>query len=190
MGRPKLLLPWGDDGRTLIEVVLAAWRAGGATYIAVTVHPDDAQLAEVCRAAGAEVVVPPQPPPDMKASVAAALAHIAERYSPETDDVWLVAPADLPQLAPTVITRLLEAFDPEHPVILRPMHAGHGGHPLLLPWSAAAALAKIPADRGLDHLFEILPHQILDAGPASLAADVDTPEDYRRLQDRHDRSSF
>lgn len=187
MGRPKLLLPWGDDGRALVEVVLAAWRDGGATHTVVTVHPDDTALAAVCRAAGAEVVVPSQPPPDMKASVAAALAYIAERYAPTDADVWLVAPADLPRLAPSVIALLLQTFDPLRPAIWRPMHAGRGGHPLLLPWSAAAALSQIPVDRGLDYLLEHLSYRTVEAGPACLAADVDTPDDYRRLHDRHDR---
>lgn len=189
MGRPKLLLPWGDDGRTLVEVVLAAWREGGVTHTAVTVHPDDVDLAAVCRAAGAEVVVPSQPPPDMKASIAAALGHIAELHAPTEADVWLVAPADLPRLAPSVIALLLQTYDPRHPAISRPMHAGRGGHPLLLPWSAATALSQIPDDRGLDWLLERLPCRAIEGGAACLAADVDTPDDYRRLHDRHDRRS-
>lgn len=187
MGRPKLLLPWNDDGRTLIEVVLAAWRAGGVTQTVVTVHPDDTDLAAVVRAAGAAVVTPDVPPPDMKASIAAALAHVAARYAPTDADVWLVAPADLPQLSPAVVSRLVQSFDPLQPAVLRPMHAGRGGHPLLLPWSAAAAIEKIPADRGLDFLLELLLWRAVEAGPDCLAADVDTPEDYRRLHDRHDR---
>jgi len=187
MGRPKLLLPWGDDGRTLVEVVLAAWRNGGATHTVVTVHPDDTGLAAVCSAAGAEVVVPPQPPPDMKASIAAALGHIAVRHAPTEADVWMVAPADLPQLAPSVIAQLLQTFDPRQPAIWRPMHAGRGGHPLLLPWSAAAALSQIPVDRGLHYLLEHQSYRTIEGGAACLAADVDTPDDYRRLHDRHDR---
>jgi molybdenum cofactor cytidylyltransferase len=180
MGEPKLLLPWGDGGESLIERVLAAWRAGGATHTVVTVHPDDARLAEVCRTAGAEVVVPPAPPPDMKASIAAALGHIAARHAPTDDDVWLFAPADLPGLSPHVIARLLAAAD--GPAIVRPRHAGRFGHPTRLKWSCTSELARLPADRGLDWLFEQLPFDVVEAGPACLADDVDTPEDYHRLQ--------
>lgn len=188
MGRPKLLLPWdAADGRTLVEQVLAAWRDGGVTHRIVTVHPDDRQLAAVCRAAGAEVVVPANPPPDMKASVAAALAFIAERYRPHADDVCLIAPADLPHLAASVVQQLLAASIAEQAAALRPVHQGKNGHPFLLPWSLIVEIASIPANRGLDELLDRVPVVDVQCGPACLAADVDTPDDYRRLRDPHDR---
>jgi molybdenum cofactor cytidylyltransferase len=188
MGRPKLLLPTGDvDGRTLIERVLDAWQAGGVTHRIVTVHPDDLALAAVCRAAGAEVVAPASPPPDMKASIAAALEQVAACHAPQRDDVWLVAPADLPQLSPSVIVRLLQTANRGPQRILRPVHDGRHGHPLLLPWSVKDDLAAIPPDRGLDELLQRLPVVDVESGPECLAADVDTPADYRRLLDRHDR---
>jgi molybdenum cofactor cytidylyltransferase len=181
MGEPKLLMPWGDAGRPLIEQVLAAWRAGGATHTIVTVHPSDVRLAEVCRAAGAEVVVPAAPPPDMKASIAAAVGHVAARHTPTDDDVWLFAPADLPDLSPQVIARLLEASR-QGGRMIRPRHAGRFGHPTLLRWSCVAELDRVPSDRGLDWLFEHVPFTAVEAGPECLAADVDTPDDYRRLR--------
>ncbi len=188
MGRPKLLLPSGAaDGRRLIECVLAAWQAGGVVHRIVTVHPDDAELAAVCRAAGAEVVLPSTPPPDMKASVAAALEHVAARFAPQAGDVWLVAPADLPHLSPTVIAHLLQSAEAQTGRVLRPVHRGKHGHPLLLPWSARSELAAIPADRGLDELLERVPVVDVEAGAECLASDVDTPDDYRRLLDRYDR---
>lgn len=186
MGEPKLLLPWGDDGRSLIEHVLTLWKQSRVTTVVVTVHPDDAQLAERCRSCGAEVVVAAKPPVDMKASVAVALEFVRARFSPNQNagDVWLVAPADVPGLAPTVVDHLLDAYDARRPTILRPVHNGRGGHPLLLPWSAADEVSRLPADRGLKDLCERLPTVDLEVGPACLAADVDTPDDYRRLRDR------
>lgn len=184
MGTAKLLLPWGDDGRTLIEHVLSLWRSSGVTQTVVTTHPDDVHLAEICRVAGAKVVVPTLPPPDMKASVAAALEHLRTDYHPTHDEVWLVAPADLPHLSAAVIQQLLEHSRARRDVILRPAHNGKAGHPTLFPWSAAAEMHRIPADRGLDWLCETLRCELVEVGPACLAADVDTPDDYRRLRDR------
>jgi molybdenum cofactor cytidylyltransferase len=189
MGRPKLLLPWDDAGRraTLIERVLGIWRSLGPTAVVVTVHPDDAELAAVCRAAGAEVVQPTIPPIDMKASIGAALAHLRSTHAPADDDVWLAAPADLPELAPSVVRQLLEASSSAATPIVRPRHAGRFGHPTLFRWSCVGELESIPSDRGVDFLFERLPSLTVEAGPACLAADIDTPDDYRRLQNRHDR---
>ena len=55
------------------------------------------------------LVLPSTPPPQMKDSVQAALVHIADRYAPEANAAWLLAPADLPQLSPRVIDQVLAA---------------------------------------------------------------------------------
>lgn len=182
MGRPKLLLPWGGEGRTLVEAVVAAWRAAGVDAIVATVHRDDVPLAERLRSVGVAVVVPIVPPPDMKASVAAALEFIATTYRPNAADVWLLAPSDMPGLSPTVIRQLLATHDRRRPVILRPTHAGRRGHPLLVPWSAVDEVKNIPPDRGLDALCERFPCLDIACDAACLSTDVDTPEDYARLR--------
>ena len=188
MGQPKLLLPVfdGQHETPLILKVIGVWKRSqpSASAVVATVHPDDDALARLCREAGAEVVQPAVPPPDMKASIAAALQYLEERRAPTAADVWLTAPADLPELSPGVIVKLLQAYDRAAPQIIRPMHADRFGHPTLLPWSTKNEVGKIPADRGLDYLFERLPFAIVEAGPECLAADVDTPADYRRLHDR------
>lgn len=187
MGRPKLLLPWTDaDGsqQTILGRVLATWRSMGPAAVVLVAHPDDADVAAVGREAGAEVVRPAVPPPDMKASIVAALEHLELHHHPAPADVWLTAPADLPQLSASVIERLLQSYDRNLPQIIRPVHAGRFGHPSLLPWSTAAEVGTIPTNRGLDYLFERLPFRSIESGAACLAADVDTPDDYRRLHDR------
>ena len=45
MGQPKLLLPWRNS--TIIEHVLAAWRASQVSHMLMVVHPADRQLAEI-----------------------------------------------------------------------------------------------------------------------------------------------
>lgn len=187
MGRAKLLLPWNDaelSDQTILGQVLATWRSAGPTAVVVTVHPDDVAVADVCRAAAVEFVQPAVPPPDMKASIAAALDYLQSKYAPSPADAWLVAPADLPNLSFSVIEKLLRAYDRTAPQIVRPTHAGRFGHPTLLPWLAAAEVGTIPTNRGLDYLFERLPFTAVEAGTPCLADDVDTPDDYRRLHDR------
>ena len=49
MGEPKLLLPWRDG--TLIEHVLAQWLASRVACLTVVVHPEDVELAAICRRA-------------------------------------------------------------------------------------------------------------------------------------------
>src|SRR5438105_1210963 len=97
MGRPKLLLPW--QGKTLLEHVLEAWKASRVRATFVVVRPDDEPLIKVAEAAGAIVLRPPLPPPDMRASVCFGVGEIRQMFSPQDSDAWLVAPADLPRLS-------------------------------------------------------------------------------------------
>ncbi|MCA9202986.1 MAG: NTP transferase domain-containing protein, partial [Planctomycetales bacterium] len=125
MGRPKLLLPWGDS--TVIQTVLAAWQASRVDRVLVVVRPDDAELAEVCGRAGATVVVPGESPPEMKRSIQLALHEIHDRHAPTDADAWLLAPADMPRLSTTIINRLIAEHadalrdDRAEPAILLPI---------------------------------------------------------------------
>jgi molybdenum cofactor cytidylyltransferase len=186
MGQPKLLLPW--RGGTIIEQVLAAWRASRVARVVVTVHPDDVELADVCRRAGLDVVVGQPPPPDMKASVRFGLAFLEAAECPTAADAWLVAPADMPLLSTEVIDRLIAAHDPARPRILVATHAGRRGHPVLLPWSCAADAAQLAPTAGLDQLIQSAGAELVECGEGAIAGDVDTPDDFRGLQSRHDRT--
>ena len=190
MGQPKLLLPWGSS--TVIEQVIAAWRASRVSGVVAVVHPDDVELAEVCRRAGAEVVVAPSPPPDMKASVCLGLESIAHRYAPRASDAWLVAPADLPTLSAETINRVIAAHATNAAAasarIVVPVHNGRRGHPVLFPWLLAEQVKSLPEDAGLNRLLSEFSPQEIDCGAEALPADLDTPDDYRRLHDRHNPS--
>src|SRR5262245_3743720 len=108
MGQPKLLMPW--QGATVLEHVIATWRASRASHVIVVAHPEDAALADLARRAGAIVVQPKTPPPQMKDSVAYGLDYIARNLQPTPRDAWLLAPADMPQLAVETIDLLIDAF--------------------------------------------------------------------------------
>ncbi|MEX0937425.1 MAG: nucleotidyltransferase family protein [Pirellulales bacterium] len=182
MGRPKLLLPWRDG--TVVEQVLSAWHASGVQHVLVIVHPEDELLADTCRAAGALLIVAEQPPPDMKASVVLGLQAIRVRFNPADRDAWLLAPADMPDLSPAVIDRLLAAHVPEDPRILVPVHAGRRGHPALFSWTLAARVESLASSDGVNRLFDDHAVQEIFCPAAALAPDVDTPDDYRRLHGR------
>lgn len=180
MGRPKLTLPWNDA--TIIQTVLGAWRASRVERIVVVVHPDDDDLAALCTGDRTTVVRPAVPPPDMKASVLCALQAAYSERSPAAGDVWLLAPADLPTLAPAVIDALLAAHDPRQPAILAPVHQGRRGHPVLFPAAALAEVERLGPNEGVNRLLQRLPLREIAAGREALPADVDTPADYRRLR--------
>ena len=184
MGQPKLLLPVA--GRPLILATLAAWRQSRVERIVVVVRSDDLPLADAVRGAGVEVAIPSVAPPDMKASIGCGLEHIARNMQPESNDSWLVAPADMPRLSPAIIDRLLDRAESSPERVLIPTLAGRRGHPVLLPWKLASEVPRLPENEGLNALIDRNGPELIACDelvpPASQAfADIDTPEDWRSL---------
>lgn len=162
MGRPKLLLPWGEG--LLIDHLLDVWRATDVDRILVVVRGDDRALAERVVGERVERVTPAADPPDMKASIQTALQWIQERFRPNAEDVWLMAPADLPYLSCTVVNRLLASYDVDRPRILIPTMEDRPGHPVLLPWIRATDVFSLAADQGVRDLFPSFPCELIEVG--------------------------
>ncbi|MDX1944260.1 MAG: nucleotidyltransferase family protein [Pirellulaceae bacterium] len=181
MGQPKLLLESG--GQPLLSRVLRAWQAANVSQIVVIMRAADAPLAEIATAAGVAIVQPPVDPPDMKTSIRWGLEFVARNHQPTAGDHWLVAPADMPGLSPTIIAHLIgqSAIHPQR--ILIPTLAGQRGHPVLLPWPLAAGVGSLAADQGLNSLIVshdplLVPCDAIATDAVSSFADVDTPEDW------------
>lgn len=181
MGQAKLLLPWGSA--TVIERVLAAWTASCVRAVAVVVRAGDERLADICRRCGAEVVVADPPPQEMQASVVWGLRYLQQRFGPQEDDVWLLAPADMPRLAPAVIDRLVDAWRPDD-AILVPTFGGRRGHPVLISWRLAAEVPQLTGGRGVRELLDRHPVRVLQVDDPAVLDDVDTPSDYHNLHNR------
>jgi len=175
MGAPKLLLPWRQH--TIVEEVLHRWQAAGVDHRVLVVHPADAELVRLARAAGAEVVVAAEPPPDMKVSVRLGLEYVATRWQPQQFDAWLLAPADMPALSPEITRCLMAEHEKQPEAIVVPNHNGRRGHPVLFPWLLAAAVGQLREDQGVNALLERGP--VVEV-PFDLprAADIDTPDEY------------
>jgi len=187
MGEPKLLLPLGEA--TLIEHVLGQWLGGGASHVVIVVHPADAELAAICRRAGAQTVVPDTPPAEMKVSVAHGLAAVAARFAPSSQDAWLLAPADMPRLSRALIDACIARHDPASPRIVVPVYGGRRGHPVLFPWALADEVPKLSANEGLNALLQRHPPLEMSWPDDSALADIDSPEDYRRLRNAGEQAS-
>ena len=185
MGAPKLLLP--VSGGTMIERTLAAWKGSKVDRIVVVVRPDDHELENLCRSHGADVVVPPVAPPEMKDSVQFGLKYIETNFAPTADDAWLLAPADMPNLSHRVINALISASTQCRNAILVPTLDGKRGHPVLFPWTLAAEVFSLSASEGLNvlrqrHKHKEIPCDAIEPTGATTFSDVDTPQDYQRLQ--------
>jgi molybdenum cofactor cytidylyltransferase len=181
MGQPKLSLQLGN--RTVIERVVLALRSGGADHIVVVVGPHVPELVPLASSAGGEVLVLPAPTQDMRETVVAGLAHLEERFHPLPTDWWLLTPADHATLSPAVIHKLRAAADMHTHCIIIPTHHGQRGHPTLLSWQYATAIrAQLPG-RGINALIREYHRETLelDVSDPEVLSDLDTPQDYLRL---------
>lgn len=182
MGGPhKLLLPW--QGRPVIAAVLDAWAASRVDRIWIVVREDDSELIAACRHhSRVEMLVPDADPPDMKASVQFALRRIETEIGTTERDRWLLAPADLPTLTSQLIDRVLQVGRRSN-AIVAPRFGGRPGHPVSFPWRFFTEVFSLPSDRGINRLLRDHEPDWIDLPLDQRPADIDTPEDYRRLAD-------
>lgn len=178
MGRSKLLLPWKEV--TVIEHLVSTLFHADITAVIVVVRSDDLELQNVLARTRAIIVVPEQPPPEMRDSVEIALQMIRERFQPSDFDGWLLIPADHPVIEPKLLNELLNVWNESNPEVLVPKLGERRGHPTLLRWSLATRVEQLPSGVGINSLLRSSPHLVTEwpTDRDSVLADLDTPDDY------------
>ncbi len=193
MGRPKLLLPYGDG--TVLGALIGALRAAGASPIVVVAAAADADLRAWCAAAtaaaataddgGLTVALNAAPERGMLSSILAGLAalgggvEVAGRGVP-----LLVSPGDLPALRPGTVVELLRRREATGAGLAVPVHRGRRGHPLAVAPALIPEIEVLDPGRGLRQLLDLHPGDLLsvEVDDPGCVADLDTPEDYERLR--------
>ncbi len=183
MGRPKLALPLG--GSTILEQVVASVRSAGVQHVLVVVGPHVPELRPLAEKAGAHVLSLTEETPDMRATVEVGLRWLDDRFHPMAADHWLLVPADHPTLDSSVVGQLLAArIETAGCSILVPTFDGRRGHPTLIAWSHVAGIRALLSGQGLNvylRRFAAETREVAVASPGILC-DLDTPDDYARLQ--------
>jgi molybdenum cofactor cytidylyltransferase len=191
-GQPKALLDF--DGRTCLDLVLAACR-GGATDVPILVTAAGPAGERVRAAASASAsgnvyhALNEHPERGMLSSLQAGLALL-----PPGADAFLIFPVDFPLVRGADVHQLTAAFATRRPdeQIFVPSFAHRRGHPVLVDARLAPAfLALDPRDPTASARSVLgAPEQeratvfVAAAGDRGLL-DMDTPEDYRRSLDRY-----
>jgi molybdenum cofactor cytidylyltransferase len=185
MGQPKLALPLG--GRTVLECVVAAIQQASVVHVVVVVGPGGDALAALARTAGADVLQLTEDTAEMRQTIQRGLDWLESRFQPRDDDGWLLLPADHPCVDAGVVGQLLQARA-RHPQrsIFVPTYRQKRGHPPWIGWNHVREIRALPRDVGLNAYVRQHGAQTLEVPVETEAVlwDLDTPEDYRRLQ-RH-----
>jgi molybdenum cofactor cytidylyltransferase len=180
MGRPKMLLPWGDS--SVLGHLVTQWKILAATQIAVVCAIDDAAIQSALdrlRFSPGNRILNPSPDSGMFSSIQCAarwpgwdrqaLTHLA------------IVLGDQPHLREETLRLLLAFCDSNPSAICLLRHDGHRRHPVLIPMNLVELLADWPPTN-LRTFLDAMTAQtaILESDDAGLALDLDRPEDYER----------
>lgn len=179
LGGDKLLLPC--RGETILECVLRAWKNSDVSKIIVVIRKNDQPAAAIARRMGVDVICPENNPRDMKASVQAGLKYAEENHAPLDEDVWMLAPADMPRLTAADVNGVLAEHDSEVPAIIVPEFDGQAGHPVLFPWAMRRQVFQLNDGEGINLLVRRSPSRRIVLSSRRCLEDVDTEQAYQQL---------
>lgn len=193
IGNPKALLD--ADGATFLDRTVSALRGGGAEPIVVGVRHPRGPIHAAAGRAGAHPLVPDEVDEGPLATIRTALHWFRERRShPDLAGIF-VLPVDHPRVRADTVEELRSAFlqQASAPPLVRPLHEGRAGFPLLLGPDLFGTI-RDSAGRGrpLSELVAeydggALLHPVADRG---VLVDIDTLADYRRHFPRAYRRRF
>jgi molybdenum cofactor cytidylyltransferase len=181
MGRPKLLLPWGNT--SVLGHLLQQWSRLAAAQIAVVCAKDADALREeldCLNFSQANRIFNTESERGMFSSIQCAAAWPG--WNPELTH-FLISLGDQPHLKHETLQWLLDVAAANPGKICQPLQAGRRRHPVVFPRTEFAALAVSTAN-DLKEFLTRRENQLagFESGDPGLAADLDTPEDYERAK--------
>ncbi|MEY2730177.1 MAG: hypothetical protein RL584_1303 [Pseudomonadota bacterium] len=175
-GGHKLERPLG--GKPVFALTLGQALATGLPVKVVTTEPLlHLVLPQVARR---DVLVLPDPQSDPRLGMGYSIAT-GVRASMDAAG-WLLLPADMPLVGTATILRV--AQDLRRHTVVYPMHQGRRGHPVGFSAELASELMRLTGDEGARRLVARYPGQSLDVDDAGVLQDLDTEDDFRRLEER------
>ena len=165
-------------GETFIRRILTTLRDGGVGRAAVVVRPGADDLEREIAAVGfGQPAVNPDPDRGQLSSLIVGLDAV------EAADVTavLVTLVDVPLVNAGTIAALLERARTTPSPILRAVHQGRHGHPVIFSRAVFDALRRADPATGAKPVLRAYPPEDVEVGDPGVAEDIDTPADYTRL---------
>lgn len=177
MGKPKLLLPWGET--SVIGRLVEQWRQAEAIQIAVVLAAGDKALErELDRIAfpAADRIHNPAPERGMFSSIQC--AALWPGWKPNLRH-WVIALGDQPHLRPETLRALLRLGTAQPESVCQLSRQGRPRHPVLLPAAAFRQLVN-STHSNLKVFLQHLPLDLVleESDDAGLDLDIDHPADY------------
>ncbi|MFO1316939.1 MAG: nucleotidyltransferase family protein [Burkholderiales bacterium] len=176
-GGAKLLAPLpaashGVGAGTAVGAAAAAHLFSALNDVVAAVRPGDHLLQRALEATGARVVACPRADDGMGASLACAVAAVAEA------DGWVIALGDMPWIAPATISAVADALR-DGAEIAAPAYRGERGHPVGFARPYGPLLTALTGDEGARAIVNARKWavRLVDVDDAGALRDVDHPAD-------------
>jgi molybdenum cofactor cytidylyltransferase len=177
MGRPKQVLPYGTS--TILETVLAHVLASPVDGTLVVLGAAEDKVAPLLANLSVETIVNTDFRSGMLSSVQCGI-----RALPASARAALIFLGDQPTVGRETAERVVAAYRASGRGLVLPVHAGRGGHPLLIDLKYRAEIGELSSGIGLRELLARHPEDIsrVEIDDPGLLLDIDTPEDYHSRQ--------
>jgi molybdenum cofactor cytidylyltransferase len=177
MGQPKQLLDLAGTPLVAHAVEHALAAAVDGVVVVIGSHASEVELA--LRGYPVYRVFNPHFAQGQGASLAAGV-----RAMPSTVDAVVVILGDVPAISPEAIDAVVKRWRETHAPAVMTRYGQHRGHPVLFDRSVFFELASLDADTGGRDVLRALGDlvEVVDL-PGEMPPDVDTEEDWERLQD-------
>lgn len=181
MGRSKAMLPCGAGGEPFVRVLARALSAGGAAGVIVVGRPGARELHAEVEALGMEATFVENAGADA-GQLSSLLAGLAVADRPGVRAI-LMTPVDAPLVGAGTVERLIAGFRSTGAPIVRAVHHGAHGHPVLFSRAVFDELRRADPSVGAKAVLRAYERAVLnvETDDPGVMADIDTPEDYRAV---------
>jgi molybdenum cofactor cytidylyltransferase len=173
-GQPKQLLDW--HGKPFVRQVADTALAAGLSPVVIVTGANAEQVEAAVRDLPLTINHNPNWQTGQSSSLQAGLRAI-----PSETGAAIFLLADQPQVTPTVLRALVERHSLDLSPIVAPQVQGQRANPVLFDRVTFPDLMSLRGDSGGRAIFPKYPVTYLPWQDEILLADIDTPEDYRKL---------
>ncbi len=175
MGKPKLLLPYGE--KTIIETIVKTVVSSNVENTLVILGSDREKIEEKIKNFPVKIVYNLDFRSGMLSSVQCGFKAV-----PEETRAILVVLGDQPKISADVINKLINAYKSTGKGIVLPVYKKERGHPVLIDVKYGEEVENLSPDVGLRGTVYNHPEDILevDVETSSIFQDIDYESDYKR----------
>jgi molybdenum cofactor cytidylyltransferase len=179
MGRPKAFLPMTPGGSVLGRVLGTLTDAGIAPLVVVarSLFVPSEWWTDPRADERVRVVVNEAPERGQLSSLLCGIAAL-----PEDAPAALMTLVDIPLVQTSTVRALIGAWQTDPAVLVRPVHEGRHGHPVIFGRALLRALANADPAHGAKPVVRSFAHEGLDVPveDPGILIDLDTPDEYAR----------